>query len=198
MTDFRLILKALEFASHRHRSQRRKGSRKIPYINHPIQVASLLANEGGETDPVLLTAAILHDVIEDTVESADERENLISEISAVFGDEILALTLEVTDDKTLEKKVRKQLQIDDANHKSVRAKKLKIADKITNLRDIIIDPPDWWSYERIVEYINWSEKVVAGLKGVNPELESLFNKTLADAREKYHADGRKTSVSIDF
>lgn len=191
MTDFRLILKALEFASHRHRSQRRKGSRKIPYINHPIQVASLLANEGGENDPVLLTAAILHDVIEDTVESAEERKDLISEISSVFGDEILSLTLEVTDDKTLEKKVRKQLQIDEANHKSLRAKKLKIADKITNLRDIIIDPPDWWSHERIVEYINWSGKVVAGLSGVNSNLEEIFQKTLNEAKEIYIISGTK-------
>jgi len=185
MTGIVELLKALEFASHRHRSQRRKGSRRIPYINHPIQVASLLANEGGETDLVLLTTALLHDVIEDTVDSAEERTELMSEISVMFGEEVLALTMEVTDDKTLEKKVRKQLQIDQAGHKSVRAKKLKIADKITNLRDIIIDPPDWWAHERIIEYMKWSEKVVSGLKGVNPALEELFDKTLAEAWSKY-------------
>jgi len=179
------ILKALDFASHRHSAQRRKGTRKLPYINHPIQVASLLANEGGETDPVLIIAAILHDVIEDTVGSVEERSILMAEISSIFGEEILALTMEVTDDKTLDKKVRKQLQIEQANHKSERAKKLKIADKISNLRDIIIDPPDWWTNERILEYMNWSEKVVAGLKGVNPELEKLFFETLAEAKNKY-------------
>jgi GTP diphosphokinase / guanosine-3',5'-bis(diphosphate) 3'-diphosphatase len=179
------IFKALEFASHRHRAQRRKGTRKIPYINHPIQVASLLANEGGETDTVLLSAAILHDVIEDTVDSVEERNELMAEIKEIFGEEILSLTMEVTDDKTLEKKIRKQLQIEQANHKSVRAKKLKIADKITNLRDIILDPPDWWTAERILEYMNWSEKVVTGLKGVNPELEKLFFDTLAEAKKKY-------------
>ena len=179
------IFKALEFASHRHRAQRRKGTRKIPYINHPIQVASLLVNEGGETDTVLLTAAILHDVIEDTVESVEERNELMAEIKEIFGEEILSLTMEVTDDKTLEKKVRKQLQIEHANHISVRAKKLKIADKITNLRDIILDPPDWWTHERILEYMNWSERVVTGLKGVNPELEKIFYDTLAEAKKKY-------------
>lgn len=180
-----MILKALEFASHRHRTQRRKGKREIPYINHPIQVASLLANEGGETDPILIAAAILHDVIEDTVNSVDERRELMSEISAKFGEELLALTMEVTDDKTLEKQVRKQMQIEHANHLSIRAKKLKMADKITNLRDITVDPPDWWTHYRIVEYLSWAEKVVEGLKGVNPELENLFYKTLAEAREKY-------------
>jgi GTP diphosphokinase / guanosine-3',5'-bis(diphosphate) 3'-diphosphatase len=185
MTGIALILKAMEFASHRHRAQRRKGRREIPYINHPIQVASLLANEGGETDPTLLTAAIIHDVIEDTVNSAEERTGLMAEISSVFGEEILALTMEVTDDKTLDKKVRKQLQIEHASHISVRAKKLKIADKITNLRDIIIDPPDWWTHYRIVEYLEWSEQVVNGLKGVSPELESLFYRSLSEARKKY-------------
>ena len=185
MTGVGLILKALEFASHRHRSQRRKGKREIPYINHPIQVASLLANEGGETDPVLLAAAIIHDVIEDTVNSTEERSELMTEISSLFGEEILALTMEVTDDKTLEKRIRKQMQVEHANHLSARAKKLKIADKITNLRDITIEPPDWWTHYRIVEYLDWSEQVVNGLKGVNADLESLFYKTLAEAREKY-------------
>jgi len=185
MTGVGLILKALEYASHRHRWQRRKGKREIPYINHPIQVASLLANEGEETDPVLLASAIIHDVIEDTVNSPEEKSVLMTEISSLFGEEILALTLEVTDDKTLEKSIRKQMQVEHANHLSARAKKLKIADKITNLRDITIDPPDWWTHYRIVEYLDWSEQVVNGLTGVNPMLEELFFNTLAEARKKY-------------
>ena len=93
--------------------------------------------------------------------------------------------MEVTDDKTLEKKVRKQLQVDHANHKSVKARKLKIADKISNLMDMIEDPPEWWDQTRIIEYIDWSEKVVSGSKGVSPALEKLFYETLALARKKY-------------
>jgi len=185
MEDIKIILQALDFASYRHRAQHRKGTRKIPYINHPIQVANILANTGGEDDPVLLASAILHDVIEDTVNSVEERSELMNEISQNFGEEILALTMEVTDDKTLEKKVRKQLQIEHANHKSSRARKLKIADKISNLQDIIEDPPEWWDKKRITEYVDWAEKVVSGLKGVNPHLENLFYETLAQAREKY-------------
>ena len=77
------------------------------------------------------------------------------------------------------------MQVEHANHLSARAKKLKIADKITNLRDITLDPPDWWTHYRIVEYLDWSEQVVNGLRGVNADLESLFYKTLAEARNKY-------------
>lgn len=185
MEDIAIVIKALDFASHRHRNQFRKGAEKIPYINHPIQVANLLVNDGGENDPVLIAAAILHDVIEDTVGNATERQELINEMSGIFNKEIMSVSLEVTDDKTLEKKVRKQLQIDDANHKSVRAKKLKIADKIMNVRDITNNPPSDWPIERIIEYLDWSEKVVAGLRGVNIRLENLFDESLEIGRSKY-------------
>lgn len=187
MEDIGIILKALDFAAKRHRNQFRKGAEKIPYINHPIQVANLLVNEGGEEDPVLICAAILHDVIEDTVDSVIERQKLSDEILKIFGNEILSVTLEVTDDKTLEKKVRKQLQITEANHKSVNAKKLKIADKIMNVIDITNNPPSDWPMERLIEYLDWSEKVVAGLRGVNILLEDLFDKRLAEGRRKYTA-----------
>ena len=183
--DTALILKALDFAASRHRTQVRKGEGKTPYINHPIQVANLLINEAGEKDPVLLTAAILHDVIEDTVNSVTEKEDLIVRIAEIFGESVLILTLEVTDDKTLEKKVIKQLQIEDARNKSDNAKKLKIADKIMNVRDITSNPPAGWPLQRIIEYLDWSEKVVEGLRGVNIELDKLFDDCLAKGRLKY-------------
>jgi guanosine-3',5'-bis(diphosphate) 3'-pyrophosphohydrolase len=144
-----------------------------------------LANEAGEDDPVLLVAAILHDVIEDTVHSVAERDSLCEEIRDVFGDEILSVTLEVTDDKSLEKKERKRLQVTEAPHKSVSAKKLKIADKIMNVRDIVKNPPAEWPRTRIIEYIQWSENVVAGLRGVSPRLEKMFDKTITEARSHY-------------
>lgn len=180
-----MVLMALEFAARRHKSQFRKGSDKTPYINHPIQVAGLLASKAGVKDPILLSAAFLHDVIEDTVETEEERYDLISQIREKFGDEILSLTLEVTDDKTLEKHDRKRLQIEHAPFISERAKKLKIADKIMNIKDINSNPPEGWSLTRIAEYHDWAEMVVAGMRGVSPELERIFDDTLRAAREKY-------------
>jgi (p)ppGpp synthase/HD superfamily hydrolase len=185
MSDTALILRTLEFAAGRHRSQFRKGLEKIPYINHPIQVASLLANEAGESDPVLLSAAILHDVIEDTVNSVQERDELIVLIAELFGNEILSLTLEVTDDKTLEKKERKRLQVENASHKSDRAKKLKIADKIMNVRDITYNPPSDWTQQRISEYFDWARDVVAGLRGVNTKLDEMFDECQKTGRLKF-------------
>lgn len=193
MDDVGLILRALEFAAARHRTQKRKGEDQSPYINHPIQ-ASLLANEAGEKDPILLTAAILHDVIEDTVDSLEEKQELIDKISDMFGEQVLSLTLEVTDDKSLDKKERKRLQIDQAPHKSDNAKKLKIADKIMNVRDITSNPPAWWTLQRILDYFDWAEKVVAGLRGVNKRLEEMFDECLKNGKAKYMDNPVKQST----
>jgi len=180
-----LIIKALEFAAHRHRDQTRKGRVKTPYISHPIQVAGLLVNKAGEKDPVLISSAFLHDVIEDTVSTEEEKLELINNIRETFGEEVLSVTMEVTDDKSLDIKERKRKQVEHAPLMSDRARKLKIADKIMNLRDLSSNPPEGWSYQRILEYHDWAEAVVAGLRGVNIKLESLFDETLKAGRLKY-------------
>jgi len=185
MDGISLIFSALEFAASRHRGQFRKGADHAPYINHPIQVADLLINKAGETDPVLISAAILHDVIEDTVSTEKEKQSLISDMRNRFGEEVVALTMEVTDDKNLEKKERKLAQVEHAPRLSDRAKKLKIADKIMNLHDIRVNPPQWWTLERILAYYDWAEAVVAGMRGVNKTLEDIFDTTLAEGRLRY-------------
>ena len=141
MDDISLILKALELAAIRHRTQFRKGDNGTPYINHPIQVANLLVNEANEKDPVLITSAILHDVIEDTVRSKREKKELIRQIGETFGEEVLSVTLEVTDDRSLGKKERKRLQVVHAPKLSEKEKKLNLADKAMNVRDITGHPP---------------------------------------------------------
>lgn len=185
MNGIDLFLSALEFSSIRHRKQVRKGEEKTPYINHPIQVAKILAIEGDETDTVLLAAALLHDVVEDTVDSLKEKQDLIDEIRQRFGEEVLSIVLEVTDDKMIDKQERKKLQVQHAAHASAKAKKLKLSDKIANVRDITTDPPVHWPLQRKLEYFDWAEKVVAGLRGVNEKLEALFDETLEAGRKRY-------------
>ena len=167
-----LILKALRFSAEKHNDQRRKDSKASPYINHPIQVAETLWRIGEVRDVTLLVAAILHDTIEDTATTPQEiKEN--------FGEDVLALVLEVTDDKSLPKQVRKQLQVEHAPHKSRSAKLLKLADKISNVSDILQSPPEDWSLQRKREYLLWTEKVAAGLRGVNTNLEGHYDELLA-------------------
>src|SRR5437868_497704 len=142
--DMTLFLKALKFSARKHRNQRRKDKEGSPYINHPIYVADTLWTIGRVHDPITLAGAILHDTIEDTDATPEEIEEL-------FGKEVLSLVLEVSDDKRLPKEVRKQLQIENASHKSTRAKLIKIADKICNVHDISNSPPSNWPMQRRVD-----------------------------------------------
>ena len=163
-----LILKAAMFAAVKHSGQPRKDAKGSPYINHPIELANLLANEGNVTDANVICAAFLHDTIEDTPTTKEE-------LIAAFGEKITSIVLEVTDDKELDKAVRKNLQIEHAPHKSAEAKLVTLADKICNLRDLIVSPPIGWETERIQEYFDWSGKVIAGLRGTHPVMESIFD-----------------------
>jgi GTP diphosphokinase / guanosine-3',5'-bis(diphosphate) 3'-diphosphatase len=171
-----LILKALRFSAEKHNDQRRKDAKSSPYINHPIQVAEILWRVGDVRDVTLLLASILHDTIEDTATTPEE-------IRVEFGEDVLALVLEVTDDKSLPKKVRKQLQVEHAPHKTRNAKLLKLADKISNVQDIITFPPRDWSLDRKREYLMWTEKVVAGLRGANENLENYYDHLLRKGKQ---------------
>jgi GTP diphosphokinase / guanosine-3',5'-bis(diphosphate) 3'-diphosphatase len=173
--DMTLFLTALNFAALKHRKQRRKDYEATPYINHPIQVAQTLWQIGGVRDNVLIVAALLHDTLEDTDATSDE-------IERHFGAEVLALVQEVTDDNNLPKLERKRLQIESACHKSKRAKQLKLADKSCNVYDIIHSPPHTWTLKRSQAYLDWTEQVVAGLRGVNTALENHYDTHLYAAR----------------
>jgi guanosine-3',5'-bis(diphosphate) 3'-pyrophosphohydrolase len=167
-----LLLKALAFAAHKHRDQRRKDAEASPYINHPIALAEVLAGEGGVTDIEVLAAALLHDTIEDTATTAGElREN--------FGERIAAMVAEVTDDTELPKAERKRLQIEHAAGISHGAKLVKLADKICNLRDVAERPPAKWDLERRREYFDWARQVIDGLRGAHATLEAAFDAAYA-------------------
>ncbi len=167
-----IVLAASAFAAHKHRDQRRKGADASPYINHPIAVANVLANEAGITDPAILAAALLHDTIEDT-------DTTVEELEGEFGTGIASIVVEVTDDKALDKPVRKQLQMEHAATLSRPAQLVKIADKICNIRDMRRSPPVDWSFERRVEYFGWAKQVVDQMRGVSPVLEKLFDAAYA-------------------
>ena len=170
------VLKALHFAADKHRDQRRKGAEASPYVNHLIEVAELLAREGGVTDVITLQAAILHDTLEDT-------ETTPAELDAHFGVEVRRIVEEVTDDKKLSNAERKRLQIVHARHLSERAKLVKIADKIANLRSLMLAPPVQWSLKQKREYVAWSERVGEGLRGCNRKLEASFDAAVAKGRQ---------------
>lgn len=167
-SDIKRFTKCVDFAAIKHRDQRRKDSEETPYINHPIGVANILANEGDVTDLDVLLAAILHDTVEDTDTSFEE-------IEEHFGADIKNIVMEVTDDKSLPKMERKRLQIEHAKTVSPKAKLVKLADKLYNLRDLQRCTPHGWTAERVSEYFIWAKKVVDNLRGTNSKLERLLD-----------------------
>jgi len=169
------LLEAIRFSAEKHRHQRRKDDARSPYINHPIEVVQLLWDVGGVRDMDVLLAAVLHDTVEDT----DTRPE---EISAKFGETVLSLVMEVTDDKNLPKQERKRLQIETAPGKSYGAKLIKLADKACNIRNLISMPPYDWSLERRQQYLLWGEKVVAGLYGTNAASEEYVDRELSSGK----------------
>ncbi len=168
MNSIAQLMDALAFAADRHRDQRRKDSSASPYINHPIDLALLLATTGQVDDLNVLRASILHDTIEDT----DTTE---AELRSRFGDAVAEIVLEVTDDKSLPKARRKELQIEHAPHVSAGAALVKLADKVCNLRDMASAPPSDWPLARRQEYFDWARRVVDALPMVSAPLMTAFN-----------------------
>lgn len=166
-----VVMRALAFAADRHRDHRRKDSEQTPYVNHLIAVVELLVEQGVE-DPVVLAAAALHDTVEDTETSLDE-------LRAGFGEEVAAIVAAVTDDKSLPKAERKRRQIEQAPSLTTRARLVKLADKICNLRDVADHPPAGWPLQRRQEYFDWACAVVDGLRGTHPRLEAAFDAACA-------------------
>ena len=171
-SETNLLLKALSFAAYKHRYQPRKGVKPIPYINHPIAVADLLVRTGNVGDPESIAAALLHDTVEDT-------GTTLAELEAEFGPVISQLVAELSDDKSLPKEERKRRQVEHAASLSDRARSIKLCDKISNLRDVVGDPPKGWSLERKQQYFDWAKQVVDKIRGTNVELEKAFDEAFA-------------------
>ncbi len=168
MREWIEVLRAADTAARWHVHQRRKGVAQEPYINHLLEVASLVAEATGGADPNVVTAALLHDSIEDKGITPEV-------IASEYGQQVADIVMEVSDDKALPKDERKRRQVDNAGKKSYKAKLVKLADKTSNLRAIASSPAADWSVERRLEYIEWAKSVVEGLRGTSPFLESQFD-----------------------
>jgi guanosine-3',5'-bis(diphosphate) 3'-pyrophosphohydrolase len=139
------LSRAIDYATEKHGDQKRKN------ITHPIEVMNYLFYHGIEDD-VVLAAAVLHDVIEDTSVTYED-------VLVHFGKDVADIVREVSDDKSLPKLVRKKKQVEDIEGKSFGARVIKIGDKWSNTRELLKDPPKGWTLIQVNGYILWSELV---------------------------------------
>lgn len=166
-----LLIDAINYAAIQHRYQKRKDSDKTPYINHPIGVMNILANECNIHDNNVLIAAVLHDTIEDT-------DTTYNDIVTRYGKYIADIVQQCTDDKSLPASQRKIQQIEHAKHNelSYQAKLVKLADKLYNLRDIIRAASPTWNINRIQGYMIWAKQVTQYIDNANDVLRNALNK----------------------
>ena len=170
-----LVLKATQFAALKHCDQRRKDG-KTPYIIHPISVAMILSEIGSIEDPEILSAALLHDTLEDT-------DTSVHELDKNFGSRVRIIVEELTDNDMLTFSQSKQMQIDNAPYLSKDATLVRIADKISNVSDVIENPPPEWNQKRCNKYVDWAEAVMNNCQKVNQDLENHFFELLTEYRK---------------
>ncbi len=126
--------KALEYADEKHHWHARKGT-FIPYISHPLAVASIVYELGGQPDAVI--AALLHDVVEDT-------STTLKEIQDLFGIGVRQIVEDcsdsITDDqKQLSWAIRKHRYLEHLTKTSLGSLMVSFADKLHNARCIVRD-----------------------------------------------------------
>lgn len=160
------LLRTMLFAAKKHEFQTRKDAKRTPYINHPLAVARVLA-EAGIRDLATLQAALLHDTLEDT-------QTTETELRTTFGQEVTELVRSLTDDDSLRPVARKLVQLRGAKSLPLKAKLVRIADKLHNVWDLLTHGIPGWTQQKTEQYVAWACELVEALKGTHYALEKRF------------------------
>lgn len=124
---FHLLLDAITFASHAHRHQLRKDG-QTPYISHPYRVVMILRHVFGVEDERVLSAAVLHDTIEDTTTDYDD-------LRKRFGAEVAGWVAALSKDTRLPEERREPLFLETLAQSPDAVKLIKLADLYDNTVD---------------------------------------------------------------
>lgn len=156
-----MLFHAIRFATDCHSGQKRKYT-GAPYIQHPLRVMCRALQLPGVTEEIAC-AAVLHDVVEDCGVERQRLEELLSS-------EVASLVMELTNvskqtHPTANREARKKLDWQHLSRASVTAKRLKMLDRMDNLRDI---PPNE-GFLRV--YVEESRGLLNVLRGADTELE---------------------------
>lgn len=180
--DISLIEKAYKQAAEAHKEQLRKSGE--PYIIHPLCVAIILADL--EMDKETIAAGLLHDVVEDTIWTKEEIEDLFGSDVALLVDGVTKLTaLKLTTDSA--NKTQEQLDMQAQNlrkmflamAKDIRVILIKLADRLHNMRTLAHMPPE--KQHRIAQETLDIYSPIAGRLGISRikvELDDLSLKYL--------------------
>ena len=174
MSEAALLMRAAEFAARAHAGQRRKGGR-VPYVNHAIEVARLVAEDG--RGPETVAAALLHDVVEDS-------DATVAQMESAFGPEVARIVAALTDAPDwadLPASERKALQAAHIAGAPEEARAVKIADQTSNVRDVGRLPAGW-APGQAAAYIDRTGPVVDVCRSASPGLAAIYDAAVARTR----------------
>ena len=167
--DVDLVRRAYIFSAKAHQGQTRLSGE--PYMIHPLEVALILADL--KLDAATVTAAILHDTIEDTTSTLDE-------IRELFGDEVANLVDGMTKLSRIELQSREEREAENfrkmivAMANDIRVILIKLADRLHNMRTLTFLPPDKQlrtAQETLDIYAPLANRL--GMQKVKTELEDI-------------------------
>ena len=160
-----MINKAITFAMQAHKGQLRKGTR-LPYILHPMEVGMIVSRM--TEDPEIITAAILHDTLEDC------KDVTLDKIREEFGERVASLVGRESEDKSLSWAQRKAHTLESLKDETDEgAKLIALGDKLSNIRSLHHDYE--WVGDELWERFNMKDKTMQGwyYKGLCQALKSL-------------------------
>ena len=169
-----LILEAALFAADAHKTQLRKGAGRVPYINHPLEVAATIVRGEPNASAEIIAAALLHDTVEDT-------ETTPEQLRALFGEKVCGIVLEVTEPPkdAFTWKERKAHQLAHAPTLSREARMVKLGDIISNLRSLVRATPKEWTHEKQQGQFDRGKALANCFRGASASLEAEFDAVFA-------------------
>ena len=173
------IIKAKAFAIKKHATLLRPNKSNEPKIVHLAEVAALVTEYS--TCQAVISAAWLHDVVEDTDASLEE-------IFYLFGSEIYELVKGLTDPlgyEALPLSERKALQVQRVVKLPPSVKAVKLCDQISNIFSVYSDPPSDWDASISYTYIEGAERVGIACRGISSSLDKRLSSISILAKNKY-------------
>jgi len=171
--EAQMVARAAAFAAKAHGKQKRDDMGD-PYFIHVAEVADTLARRE-PFDPFLVSAALLHDTVEDTSVTLDD-------IHQFFGPETTDIVAEVTDPDDLETKNKAAWQAEHMKTASVNARLIKLADKASNVAEMIDAPARRRpTVADMKSYLKGARLVIDQCRGIDERLEADFDAVAARA-----------------
>ena len=127
MGKIELLIQAISFAARAHKGQKRKDDR-TPYTSHPFRVCMILRHVFDVVDEEILSAAVLHDTVEDTTTDFDD-------IEEQFGHKIATWVGILSKDKRMQEQEREAVYFEQLEKAPDEVKLIKIADVYDNILD---------------------------------------------------------------